>query len=544
MNQFAQPHPGSGSFQSIGGAPPDSFPGGQGGAPQPQMMPETQGNIMPPDPGYGGQYGQQPMQAQYGQQRPPQFAAQPFAQAPPQQSPFSPSGTPMSPDPLFGRGGAPAQPLSAPAAGQQQPYDDGLALGGPAGGMHSFARQAPQQQPQQPPAQQYGWLYGAGAQQSAAQPQRQPTSVVRDALAQRGINVGQYADDEALLADLGSAALESGYLRQMAGLGQEYLRQNSGGGQPQQTTQQPGQQGTPQQPQGGGQVEPPKAPEWRPEWGAYVRMNPETGLYEAKDPMATSPLIVQRANERAGWEREQRRRMDEDPVGYLRERGLDKLLTDVREQTRQEVLGGVAEVFRAQHSQETIGRWVDQNAARFCVVGQDGRLQTNPYTNQPLLNPTGQMAQKLIGDFRQHFEQTYGRQPDATTVIKYVDSALAAAAQPTNGYAQPNGAYPPGGQFYPQNGGFMQPQPPFMQPAGGYPQLGQVPYGQPYDPNQAMKDHLIQRAIAANGAFHVPGAGGTVAAAANGVAQNTNANLGQLFQQGAIARGIARPDQF
>lgn len=529
---MSMPSSPAGSYQTIGGAPPNTLPAGFQQQPAAPAASENLGGFpMPahdPQPQYTPQpqpFAQQPAPFQQQPQRPPQFAAQPFA--PPQQPqqgfpPRSPSGSPMGGDPMF---------AGQPGAAGWPPADD-LTLGGPAGGFQPMP-QMPGQQP-------------GGYQQPG--PQTPPSTAIRDWMAQRGLaSAAQYPDDEAVLQDLAQGAMELGHLRQLAGLGNEYLRQQSRGG----TAPQPNGQPQPAAPATPAATTPaqPQAPEWRPEWAAYVRLNPESGLYEAKDPMATSPMIVQRANERATWEREQRRKMEEDPVAYLRERGLDEMIQKVRQETRDEVVGSVQEILRRRETEAQIGQWAEKNMNRFVVQGPDGLPARNPYTGEVLVNPRGQAAQRYSADFRQRFQQTYGRAPDHSTVIDHVETALARdealglfGQPPMAGQANgmpalpaPNGyapGYAPQPGYAAPNGNGYPPQPFLQQPA--------------FNQNEAMKNNLIQRSIAANGAFHQPGAGGTVAAAVGqqAVPQNPRLNLAQMFQQGAINRGIAHPEQF
>jgi hypothetical protein len=444
------------------------------------------------------------------QQAPPQYAPQPqqFGQQPPPQ-PLRPQFTPPQVMP----------PEQQP--GQPLPYqfNDGLDLAGPVGGQQYAPQpqQGPQQFPQQP--QQPGQFQAPQGPQQFAPAAPAP---IRDRLAAQGVPVGHYQSDEQLLADLGSAAGEIQQLRRYARMGIEAERgiQTQGG---QQAAPQ-GQQPPPANGQPPAAPQRPKAPEWRPEWDSLVKLNPQTGQYQAIDPMAVNPVIVERANEFAAYRRNMLNNLATDPASAVWNGGLSDL---VSQEVEKRLQAAEAQRIAAQQESEAtraFDSFIQQNAAQFFQVGQDGQPLVNPYTQEHVLTPRGQAFRQHATRYTAEFTARYGRAPDPRDVLERTQLALVqqdyAAAQ--------QGQQP----FQPQ-----QPQQfAGQQPWGAPPQY--QPGGQGFNQNQQALENTVQQALAR--ARYVPNANGTEnSQAANGVAQNPNLSFRQLLQQAAAQRGLA-----
>jgi hypothetical protein len=509
--------------------------------------------VLPPrptaPPGYTPSWPAQPVPPQQPQYQPPQqYAPQPQAYSPqPQLPPQQPAPQLFYQPPAAQPAVLPVQQFTQPILQQQpaapppvpqpnyqqftmppdgtqggaQPYqfNDGLALGGRVGGQPAPQGVGPQPALGVPPAAQApvgGVQLPAGAQHSVA-PQ---STALRDSLIQQGYQVGFYANDQQLLDDIGTSQQSLGQLRQMARLGWQAQQ-----GQP---TAAPLSNGQPSQPQPTQQplpagipasntVQKPPRPEWKREWDGMVRRDPTSGRFVPADAMV-NPLVAERANELAAWERNRAEELVNDGLtrgdldAILAER-MQTLQTQIRqdfEREQQEAAG-----------QEQVRQFLASNAQHFFQIGANGQPVVNPVTGQPLTTPVGQMALAYGNQYAQQFEAAYGLAPLPQQVIEHVQLRLTAD--------QAAGRLP------------MAQQPALAQPAGaGTP--GGIPPAQQPSPQQ-LRDNLINQAVVRNQqialAAYAPNQQGTIATAAQNATapQNPRLSFRDQLLQAAEAKG-------
>lgn len=508
----------------------------------PPAMPVAQPQARPQWPSYPQAAAQS--QPQYPAQQ--QLPAQQYQQLPAQQAQPLPAQYPVAPQPApaptypLGQQPMGFDPLHAPGA--QHQFNDGLALAGPAGGgprltsplapagASAALMPAGVVQPQVPAA---GQIPAPAPQQFAP---AQPTTSIRDGLMRQGLSVGHYQNDDQLLADIGSTLASQQQLAPIIRLGYEALEQRRAAGTPvpaaaggpvQAASPQPNQ---PNQP--APQPARPAAPEWRTEWESLVRLDDRTGRFVAVDPLATNPLVVERANEYASWRRQRAESMLRDPIGTLRAEGLDQILQQHREQVIQELEQRTLASQQAEEAEQITQQFLEQNRASFFQLDAQGNPITNPINGQPALTPVGTAAAQHAQVFRQQFLARYGHEPHALDVTSHVRQSLAQdQAQGRFGnFAPPQVA----GNYQPQN----VPQQQLAGPGGSPFQV--PPAQQSIQQAAALAAREPNRLQAMNGMQYQPNQLGTIAAAAQQpeYAQNPNLSFGDMLRQKARERGI------
>lgn len=489
------------------------------GPSQPQGMPQL--NLQPPT-----------------QQQPaPQFQPTPQFGAPQQ---FAPQFAPQQQ----------AAPMFAPAP-QQQPqpfqFNDGMSLGGAAGGFVPTAGQSfpPAPQPQQQP--QYGFGF-APQQPSAVVP-----APIRDNLVRQGLAVGHYRSDDELLADIGQIAASAQAIQSQAQWAAANGQQPQGG-----TQQQPPQPG--QQPGAAGQQQPPAAaaptkpqpPEWNADWNQFIRLDPQTGLYVPAS-VHVNPLLAQKANEYKSWQRQQAEKLLTNPMEVIGP-DLEAKLKTLKDEAKQEVRAEIAAESRRVEGARIVDDFVTKNQAVFFQSGPDGKPAVNPLTGQYVFTPRGQAAMTYGANFRQQFAARYGRHPDPADVVDHVQKSLAydeargvfgppllpqmPGQMPAAGAIPQFGAMPPQQQFMPP------PTVPFAPQGMPYP--GVAPFGMT-PPQYAApqftspQDDMVRRAIAMQQAGYAPQPAGTIQHAMQHALapQNPGLDFKSMLRQSAQARGIS-----
>lgn len=498
----------------------------------------TGGFVMPTTPAPSQQQGmpqlnlQLPAQQQAPQQQfapAPQYGAAPTPQFQPQQQPAA--------APMFAA--APQQP-------QQFAFNDGMSLGGAAGGFVPTAGQpfppvAPQQQPQ--PGVQYP---GAPQFQQPAAP-----TPIRDDLVRQGLNVSHYRTDAELLADLGQIAASAQAIQSQAAWAAANSQAQPSG---QQTP--PAQGGQPQAPTAGAAPNTPtkpQAPEWNPEWNQFIRLNPQTGLYEPAS-VHINPMLAQKANEYKSWQRQQAEKLITDPMSVIGP-DLDTRLKAIKDEAKNELRQEIAVERQRTEGAKIVDRFVEKNATTFFQSGPDGKPVVNPITGQYVFTPRGQAAMTYGTQYRQQFAARYGSQPHPADVIEHVQKSLAYdEARGVFGPPMPQQQMPGVPQFqaaaqYPA----VAPAPQmYGQPPMQYPMVAPVaqpwapqPYGVPAYGAQPQfstpQDDMVRRAIAAQQAGYQPQPNGTIQTAMqNALApQNPSLDFKSMLRQSAQARGIS-----
>lgn len=437
----------------------------------------------------------------------------PQGPAPQQQMPRPQYQVPvqMGPDPAQGMGGQPYQ------------FNDGLQLGGPVGGG-----QAPMQPAPQYPGQQPQQFTGPGQQTQVPVPQ---SAQIRDSLAAQGLPVGHYANDQQLLADLGSAASEIQQLRHFARMGMMQQRGIPGDGQQQQQPPANGQQQPPAGQQQAQQPQRPRPPEWREEWQALVKFDQATGQYKAVDPMAVNPQIVDRANEYAAWRRRTIDSLAADPAKAVWDGGLSEIVTAEVDRRLQAAEAQRMAQQTQLEGQRAMDQFIQANQQQFFQLDANGQPLVNPYTQEFVLTPRGQSFRAHSSRYSAEFSARYGRAPDPRDVLERTQLALLQEDYQRSAQAQQAGM-----QQFQQQPGTMPMQPGQWAPPAQYQPIAGG-YG-PFNQNAAALENTVQQAL--QRARHAPNQNGTeISQAVNGVAQNPNLSFRQLLQQAAVQRGLA-----
>jgi hypothetical protein len=238
---------------------------------------------------------------------------------------------------------------------------------------------------------------------------------VREALAGLGVDLrGQFQDDQAALAHLAVAYRQSQqmqpfvpYLQQYAQHGEQFqawMRQQA---QAQQQAQQAQQW---------------KPPEFDPRWQQMVQRNPIT---QALEPAPGAPPdVVQKLQAAEAHRRSFLEKLPFDPMGALKQAGVEDLIRAEAQKIVQEQLGSYqAQQQAASFIQENSG-WLHQRDAQ-------GNVARDPMTGRPQLSEWGQ---KFAG-YLQQLEPRYGAQAAqnmALTAIQrdFLYARQQAAAQP------------------------------------------------------------------------------------------------------------------
>lgn len=489
----------------------DNFEQNTGGRPMspiapPQAAPPvwpTYQQAAPQQPAYQPQQAQQP-----AYQAPPAPAAQPqYPTWQPQQS--------LPPDPSL-------------RAGQPYNFNDGLRLAGPAGGGVGVMPTASSNAAAQgnTPA-----LAAVPNTPQQYQQQAPPSTMLRDQLRQQGLPVSQYASDAELLADIGGAYGEVQAFRTQ----QQYGYQNNGaqgvssgedlnGQTPGQVNGQAAQTVTP-----GAPLPKRVAPEWRDEWKSMVRED-ENGMYVPAS-IAINPVIAQRANEYAAWQRERSQKLLRDPVSFVREEGLESYLNDQKAAWKQEIVNEFRQQEQHQQSQSAVAQFTERHKAQLFQLDQQGNPMRD-FRGDYVRTQLGEQVNQQAAQIRQQFQQWYGHEPRPEHVLAEIQKQLPQQQQQAPPQQQPvqyQVAQPQQQQFAPQQ---------FQQPAPAYYQQPQLP-----SRNEQMKESLIQRSIAMGAERYAPNQGGTIASAAASatVPQNSRLSFEQMLKQSAIEKGLMQP---
>jgi hypothetical protein len=342
-------------------------------------------------------------------------------------------------------------------------------------------------------------------------------------LVQQGLSVGHYQSDQDLLADLGQSLSNIQRLQQYARIGMEVASRPPGSAQPasSMTTTTPASAPATSVPPASAVPAREQPPEWRDEWGALVRLNPQTGLYEPVDPLAVNPLVVQRANEYRTWLRNRSESLIRNPIETLRREGLDELLRQEREAIKEELRQELRDEQRVEQAHQEKTAFLAQNKARFYQLGQDGQPLVNPITGQAVLTPIGAAAFRYADEFANQFHATYHVDPAPQLVIQYVTARLAAD--------EARGAFH---QLPPQPSSPVASQPALAGPGAGWP-----------IPSTGQPDDAIRRAIAMNGAQYQPNQGGSIVQAAQQATlpQNRHHSFTDMLREAAKQKGLLHP---
>lgn len=318
------------------------------------------------------------------------------------------------------------------------------------------------------------------------------STALRDQLAQQGLPVAQYPNDQALLDDMGQTVQQVEALRQRMRWDQDNQQQPVAPQAPVAPAAPPAAPaGTP-----ASNTKPVK-PEWKQEWSSYVKKDPATGRFVPVDSYV-SPQIADRANEISAWERARAEELVEHGITLQDlDRTLAEKLTAIKAEVRQEL----EREEQARQDQQQVQQFLQANQAAFFQIGTNGQPVLNPVTQQPVMTAVGQAAFAYGNQYAQQFEQSYGVPPNPAQVIEYVQLRLTAD--------QAAGRLPLAQQSAPQYG-----QPPAMPP--------------PPTPEQ-LKEQVIANALARQqqvaAAAYAPNQAGTIATAAQHATQPQNPRM-------------------
>lgn len=420
-----------------------------------------------------------------------------------------PSPAPVStPEPSAAPYTPPSQPQFSPPSSTQF---------GSAPTPGSFPAPQPQYQPQ-PQQPQYPAQPGY-----APQPQ---SSVIRDALAQRGYDVSHFQSDDEVVNAFGEAypIIDAWpQVMQNARAGMQYREHQAEFEQWLASRQQPAPQ--PQAPE----KKSWEAPPLDPKWASHVRWDAESGQYVPRD-MLSSPVAVEGMNRRAEWQRDQQQKFWDNPYDFI-EQGLKPRFESMLAQTKQEAIAEWQAQQREQSVRADTEQWLQQNAQYFYAMDAQGNALTDPRTGEMALTPVGQTFQAYCYKVREmgvtdpihvrnlamgmtqrdiaaYYSQQSAQQPQAPVGVPPAQGAPTGLPQPQNG-APPRG---PDGKFIPASATQPPQQPAFPMTAG--------------QRSQAQIDAYTQRA---NGAMRQPNYGNSeFAAAAAQAPQNPNATFGEM----------------
>jgi hypothetical protein len=465
----------------------------------------------PPPPAYAPQFVPQAPQPQYP--------------APSQAQVLQPQAPP--PQPVY------QQPAPAP---QQYPQFPPFALAGPGSGGLSSAvgsgSPAPVgQPPQAPAAQNPAGLGGANP----------PQTMLRDALALRGLSASQYQNDDQLLEDMSETLSEIEELRYWANQGRGMAaRERANNGSPAMSSANgvaaPSQVQPPQPSPGSPAPAPqqPAAPDWRPEYEAMVRRDPQTGRFIPADNFV-NPRFAELANERAVWERNRAQALISDPVGFLRAQGLDQILAEREQKAVREFQQQQQEEQATAAANEAINGFVKQNQAMLFQLDNNGQPLVNRATQQPLLSPRGQAFSQYSQEYVANFQQRYGQAPDPRDALQHAQIRLQ-VDEASGRFGAPLQQQPVYGQPAAYQGYQPQPQPQATTP---WPAAQPAPQQQPAF-QQPPANTVQQRIQQMNGAAYQPNHQGTLVTASQNpnYAQNPHLSLRQMLHDAGVAAGV------
>jgi hypothetical protein len=289
---------------------------------------------------------------------------------------------PAPPAPAASSGGAPAASAPSPSGGGS--------AGQTAGGAAQAAAQAAQG--------------GQAAQQWTG---------VRDALASLGVDLrNQFQDDQGALAHLAVAYRQSQqmqpfvpYLQQYAQYGEQFqawLRQQ------QAAQQQPVQQAW-------------KPPEFDPRWVNMIQRNTITGQLE---PAAGAPPdIVQKYQAAEAHRRGFLEKLPFDPLGALKEVGIEGMIQQAAQRIVQEQLGGYQQQQQAQSFIAENTGWLHQR-------DQQGQVVRDPMTGRQQLSEWGQRFAGYLGQYEKLYPAAAAQNMALTAIQRdflYAQQQAAAA---------------------------------------------------------------------------------------------------------------------
>lgn len=334
--------------------PPQPQQGYQNVPQLPPQQPQQQApNVMPDVPGFDDVVGRvDHQQAQAGQfNQDPQFQ-QPIPQ---QQPPYS---SPQEPNQYWQN----AQPQAEP---QQQ-----------------FMQQPGQQQQ---PEQQQGYT-------------QQQVLDMRQELANRNYDVSEFGSNAEIVDAFEQMMVERDRLRQLEQENQYYRQQ----AYQQQNQTAPQTDETPS-------TEPePKVSAWNPPSiseqakrvasAGLVKMNPQTGFYEAENPMFQQ--YAQEFNNAAEWKKDRADKFWSNPVEFLKEAGAEEAFRQGipnEEEILSKAEQRVFEKLQQQRSLDAIEGFLQQNIGLFYQVDQQGRPQRNQ-AGQMITTDIGRVYQQAAAE--------------------------------------------------------------------------------------------------------------------------------------------------
>lgn len=150
-----------------------------------------------------------------------------------------------------------------------------------------------------------------------------------------------------------------------------------------------------------------EAPGWTPleedpEWDLVTEWDPETNRFIPKGKYGSAAA----AEARNRYHREQTdraRRMMNDPLGVVRQAGLDKYLEQVKEEMRKEILGQIQSEQQQLSSQARIRSELQQYQNHFVRMDEEGQPLVDPSTGRVVLTEVGQRYSQAAQIAREHF---------------------------------------------------------------------------------------------------------------------------------------------
>lgn len=129
----------------------------------------------------------------------------------------------------------------------------------------------------------------------------------------------------------------------------------------------------------------------------FIKVDPQTGLYSTKDPNLQS--LIPEANTHMTWQRDVSRRLVNDPMGVLKEAGLEHELTSLRETLRDEIRNEILGEFQNTRVQDSLE--AELRSTQHLYLEMNGNELKVDTAGQPVFTERGRVYRETAERLKQ-----------------------------------------------------------------------------------------------------------------------------------------------